>query len=59
MIFQVEVLTGKDKGTQGEVVSVIKKQNRLIVEGVNMVSRHYAKFREGVLMYVHVTEKVR
>lgn len=36
----VKVLTGADKGKQGRVLSVIIKDNRAIVEGVRMVSRH-------------------
>lgn len=35
----VEVLGGKDKGKQGKVVSVLRKKNRVIVEGVNMVNK--------------------
>ena len=37
---QVIVLTGEDKGTQGKVLEIIAKDNRAIVEGVNMVSKH-------------------
>jgi len=36
----VIVLTGKDKGREGQVVSVNPKENRAIVSGVNMVKRH-------------------
>jgi large subunit ribosomal protein L24 len=37
---RVVVLTGKDKGKQGAVLQVLPKDNRVVVEGVNMVSRH-------------------
>jgi len=37
---RVIVLTGRDKGKQGEVLSVIPKENRAVVRGVNMVRRH-------------------
>lgn len=37
---RVVVLTGKDKGKTGSVVRVIPKQERVIVQGVNMVKRH-------------------
>lgn len=37
---RVIVLTGKDKGKTGSVVRVIPKQERVIVQGVNMVKRH-------------------
>lgn len=37
---QVIVLSGKNKGTKGEVVRVIPRKGRAIVQGVNMVKRH-------------------
>ena len=37
---RVVVLTGKDKGRTGTVRQVMPKEERVIVEGVNMVSRH-------------------
>ncbi|MCD8325255.1 MAG: 50S ribosomal protein L24 [Lachnospiraceae bacterium] len=36
----VQVIAGKDNGKQGKVVSVDLKTRRVIVEGVNMVTRH-------------------
>jgi large subunit ribosomal protein L24 len=36
----VIVLTGRDKGRQGRVLDVLPRENRLLVEGVNMVKRH-------------------
>ncbi len=36
----VFVNTGEDKGKTGRVLQVLVKQNRAIVEGVNMVSKH-------------------
>lgn len=37
---QVIVRTGKDKGKSGEVLRTIPKENRALVQGVNMVKRH-------------------
>jgi large subunit ribosomal protein L24 len=37
---QVVVIAGRDKGRSGEVLKVLRAQNRLIVQGVNMVKRH-------------------
>jgi ribosomal protein L24 len=34
---QVEVINGPHKGKQGQVVSVVREQNKLIVENLNMV----------------------
>lgn len=37
---KVEVIAGKDKGKQGEVLQTLPKENRVVVEGVNMVTKH-------------------
>ena len=37
---QVVVLTGKDRGKRGEVLRMIPKKSRAIVQGVNVVKRH-------------------
>ena len=36
----VYVNSGEYKGQQGRVLEVIKKQEKVIVEGINMVSKH-------------------
>ena len=36
----VEVITGKDKGKQGEVAFVLPKSKKIIVHGVNTASKH-------------------
>ena len=37
---RVVLLTGRDKGRQGQVLQVMPKDERLVVEGLNMVQRH-------------------
>ena len=37
---RVVVLTGKDKGRTGTVRQVMPKEERVVVEGVNLVQRH-------------------
>lgn len=37
---RVRVQTGRDKGKRGEILKVMPKDQRLIVQGVNMVKRH-------------------
>jgi large subunit ribosomal protein L24 len=37
---RVMVLAGKDKGRQGNVLKVLPKDERVVVEGLNMVQRH-------------------
>ena len=36
----VEVISGKDAGTQGRVLVIDRKRERLVIEGVNMIKRH-------------------
>lgn len=36
----VVVITGKDKGKTGKVLATMPKENRLVVEGVNMQVKH-------------------
>jgi large subunit ribosomal protein L24 len=37
---RVVLLAGKDKGRQGKVLKVMPKDERVVVEGLNMVKRH-------------------
>ena len=37
---QVKVITGKYKGTIGEVLQVFPKEDKVIVEGVNIAKKH-------------------
>jgi large subunit ribosomal protein L24 len=36
----VQVIAGKDKGVTGQVLSIDKRESRVIVEGANRVKRH-------------------
>jgi len=36
----VKLIAGDHKGSEGKVLRVIKDKNKLIVEGVNLVSKH-------------------
>lgn len=36
----VKVLTGKDKGKEGKVLYTLRKKDRVVVEGVNIVKKH-------------------
>lgn len=37
---EVMVISGKSKGTKAKVLKAIPKENRVVVEGVNVVTRH-------------------
>ena len=36
----VKVIAGKDNGTEGKVISVDVKKGKVLVEGVNMITKH-------------------
>lgn len=44
---RVVVLSGRDKGKRGDVLKVMPMENRLIVQGVNIVKRHTRPSQTG------------
>ena len=36
----VKVLAGKDKGKEGRIIKTLKKDNKVVVEGVNVIKKH-------------------
>ena len=43
----VVVLSGKERGKKGKIVAVSPKEGKVIVEGVNVVSKHVKPRRQG------------
>ena len=43
----VIVITGKDKGKLGNVLSILKDKDRVIVQGVNIIKRHRKATQES------------
>jgi len=43
---QVEIISGKDKGKKGEVLEILRKQNKLKVKGINMIKKHEKTTKE-------------
>lgn len=43
----VLVLSGKDRGKKGKVIAVSPKEKKLIIEGLNMVTKHVKPRRAG------------
>ena len=43
----VVVLTGKDKGKRGKVMSALPEKGQAVVEGVNIATRHVKPRRQG------------
>ena len=49
----VLVITGKDKGKKGKVLKVFPKTNRVIVEGVNIQTKHQKQTRTAAAEIKH------
>ncbi len=43
----VQVLSGKSKGVRGEVIAVSPKENKVIVKGAQVVTKHVKPHRMG------------
>ena len=43
----VRVITGSNKGKEGKVLKVFKKENRVLIDGVNVVKKHVKPNREN------------
>ena len=43
----VKILTGKDKGKTGKVLKAFPKENKVLVEGVNIYKKHERARKEG------------
>jgi len=49
----VIVLTGKDKGKTGKVLKAMPKENRVIVEGVNIQTKHAKQTQKSAAEIKH------
>ena len=58
---QVLVLCGKDKGKKGEVIEILRKQNRAKVKGINIIKKHEKTTKEkkgGIISkesFIHIS----
>lgn len=50
----VVVITGKDKGKVGKVLRAMPKENRVVVEGVNVQTKHQKQTREAAAEIKHI-----
>ena len=44
---KVKVISGKDKGKEGKVLTVSAQKRTVVVEGINMISKHTKPRRAG------------
>ena len=58
---QVEVICGKDKGKKGEVIEILRFNNRAKVKGINIVKKHEKTTKEkkgGIISkedFIHIS----
>ena len=43
----VQVISGRSKGGKGKIIATSPKEGKVIIEGVNMVSKHVKPKRQG------------
>lgn len=36
----VRILAGKDRGKEGKIIKTLKNDNKVVVEGINMIKKH-------------------
>lgn len=44
---EVEIISGRDKGVRGEVIRVAPKKDQIVVQGVNVRSKHQRQVQAG------------
>ena len=58
---QVEVICGKDKGKKGEVIEILRNDNKVKVKGINIIKKHEKTTKEkkgGIISkenFIHVS----
>lgn len=43
----IEVISGRDKGSRGEVIRVFPKDDRLVAQGINLRKKHQRQVQAG------------
>lgn len=44
---KITIITGKDKGKSGKIMHVLVKENKVIIEGLNMMKKHQRPRKSG------------
>lgn len=44
---KVQILSGKDKGKVGKVIQVFPNENKMVVEGINIIKKHLRASKQG------------
>ena len=59
--YKVKILAGKDKKKEGEVIEIDRKNNRVKVQGINIVKKHVKTTKEkkgGIISkesFIHIS----
>lgn len=43
----VLIISGKDRGRKGKVLRILPKQNKIVIEGLNIIKKHVRPKRQG------------
>ena len=58
---QVEIICGKDKGKKGEVIEILRNENKVKVKGINLIKKHEKTTKEkkgGIISkenFIHIS----
>tara|TARA_B100000686_G_C16188734_1_gene664680 strand:+ start:103 stop:345 length:243 start_codon:yes stop_codon:yes gene_type:complete len=58
---QVQVICGKDKGKKGEVIEILRRDNKAKVKGINIIKKHEKATKEkkgGIISkesFIHIS----
>ena len=58
---QVEVICGKDKGKKGQIIEILRSENRVKVKGINLIKKHEKTTKEkkgGIISkenFIHIS----
>ncbi|MDD4476712.1 MAG: 50S ribosomal protein L24 [Patescibacteria group bacterium] len=44
---KVKILRGKDKGKTGKVIQIFSSENKIVVEGINIMKKHMRARKQG------------
>lgn len=44
---KIKIISGKDLGKEGKVLHTLKKEGRIVVEGINLIKKHTRPKKEG------------
>ena len=43
---EVKIISGKDKGKKGEVIEILRKENKVKIKGINLIKKHEKTTKE-------------